>query len=160
MKIDLAQLPNEGQHFVGEFLPEIFDLKENDILGVSPLKYSLFVQRFDAELLLTGELEATFELTCMRSLHPFHQTIFMPSAAISIELGEDGLVDPTAEIREEILLELPTIPRCEDADTPGECQIDPQYLAVDKPGEDGVNTAPATKKPNPWAALDALDSQD
>jgi uncharacterized metal-binding protein YceD (DUF177 family) len=160
MKIDLAQLPDEGKHFVGEFPPDIFDLKETDILNVSPLKYSLFAQRFDTELLLTGELEATFELTCMRSLHPFHQTIFMPSAAISIQLGDEGLIDPAPAIREEILLELPTIPRCEDGDEPGNCQIDPQYLAVDKPTEDGVNTAPATEKPDPWAALDALDPKD
>lgn len=160
MKIDLAQLPEEGQHFQGELPAEIFDLRESDIVSASPLKYSLFCQRFDSELLLSGQLEATFELTCARSLHPFQQTIFMPAAAVSIELGDEGLIDPTAEIREEILLELPTIPRCEDGDEPGECRIDPKYLAVDKPTEDGVNTAPAPEKPNPWAALDALDSKD
>lgn len=160
MLIDLAQLPDEGKHFEGEFPPEIFDLQESDIISVSPLKYSLFVQRFDTELLLSGQLEATFELTCMRSLHPYQNTISLPSVAVSIELGDDGFVDPAPGVREEILLELPTIPRCEDGDTPGECHIDPKYLAVDKPTDDGVNTAPASEKPNPWTALDALDSQD
>ncbi len=160
MKIDLANLPAEGQHFEGELPPEIFELEESDIISVSPLKYSLFTRRFDTELLLTGSLEATFELTCMRSLHPFKQTISMPSAAVSIELGNDGIVDPAPQIREEILLELPTNPRCEDGDTPGNCQIDPKYLAVDKPTDDGVEPAPAPEKPNPWGALDALDSQD
>lgn len=160
MKIDLANLPDEGQHFEGEFSPEIFDLKESDIISVSPLKYSLFTQRFETELLLTGRLDATFELTCMRNLHPFKQTIAMPSTAISIELGNDGIIDPTSQIREEILLELPTNPRCEGGDTPGNCEIDPKYLAVDKPTDDGVETAPAPEKPNPWGALDMLDSQD
>ena len=160
MKIDLANLPSEGQHFEGELPPEIFELEESDIISVSPLKYSLFAQRFDTELLLTGSLEATFELTCMRSLHPFKQTISMSSAAVSIELGNDGIVDPAPQIREEILLELPTNPRCEEGDTPGNCEIDPKYLAVDKPTDDGVEPAPAPEKPNPWGALDALDSQD
>jgi len=160
MKIDLANLPSEGQHFEGELPPEVFDLQESDIISVSPLKYSLFAQRFDTELLLTGSLEATFELSCMRSLHPFKQTISMPSAAVSIELGNDGFIDPAPQIREEILIELPTNPRCEDGDTPGNCEIDPKYLAVDKPTDDGVEPAPAPKKPNPWGALDALDSQD
>ena len=160
MKIDLANLPDEGQHFEGEIPPEIFELEGSDIINVSPVSYPLFVQRFDTELLLTGSLEATFELTCMRSLHPFSKTISIPSAAISIELGNDGFVDAGPAIREEILLELPTNPRCEEGDTPGECQIDPKYLAVDKPTEDGVDIAPASEKSNPWAALDTLDSQD
>jgi len=160
MKIDLANLPDEGQHIEGEIPPEVFDLKESDIIRVSPLKYSLFAQRFDTELLLTGSLEATFELTCMRSLHPFPKTISMPSAAISIELGNDGFVDSGPQIREEILLELPTNPRCENGDSPGKCEIDPKYLAVDKPADDGVDNAPAQEKPNPWGALDSLDSQD
>lgn len=160
MKIDLANLPEEGQHFEGELSPEIFELQESDILSVSPLQYSLFAQRFDTELLLTGSIEATFELTCMRSLHPFSQTISMPSVAISIELGNDGFVDSGSAIREEILLELPTNPRCDEGDSSEKCHIDPKYLAVDKRTDDGVEPAPAPETPNPWAALDALDSQD
>ena len=160
MQIDLANLPEEGKQFEGEIPPEIFDITGTDIIDVSPLSYSLFAQRFDTELLLTGSIKATFELTCMRSLKPFFQTISIPSTAISIELGPDGFVEAGEHIREEILLELPTIPRCEDGDNPGKCEIDPKYLAVDKPAEDGVDNAPAPEKPNPWAALDALDSQD
>lgn len=160
MKIDLANLPDEGQHFEGELPPEVFDLQESDIISASALKYSLFTQRFDTELLLNGSLQATFELTCMRSLHSFKQTISMPSVAVSIELGNDGIIDPAPQIREEILLELPTNPRCENGDSPANCEIDPKYLAVDKPTDDGVEPAPAPEKPNPWGALDAFDSQD
>ena len=160
MQIDLANLPDEGKQFDGEISPEVFDITGTDIISVSPLKYSLFVQRFDTELLLTGPIEAAFQLTCQRSLHAFEKTISMPSVAISIELGPDGFVEAAQPIREEILLELPTIPRCEDGDTPGKCEIDPKYLAVDKPMDDGVDNASAQEKPNPWAALDALDSQD
>jgi uncharacterized metal-binding protein YceD (DUF177 family) len=96
----------------------------------------------------------------MRCLHPFKQTISMPSVAVSIELGNEGIIDPAPQIREETLLELPTNPRCEDGDRPANCQIDPKYLAVDKPTDDGVEPAPAPEKPNPWGALDAFDSQD
>ena len=160
MKIDLANLPDEGQHFEGELPPDIFDLQESDIISVSALNYSLFTQRFDTELLLTGSLQATFELTCMRCLHPFKQTISMPSVAVSIELGNEGIIDPAPQIREETLLELPTNPRCEDGYRPANCQIDPKYLAVDKPTDDGVEPAPAPEKPNPLGALDAFDSQD
>ena len=160
MKIDLANLPDEGEHFQGEIPSEVFEPGKSDIISVSPISYSLFAQRFDTELLLTGEVEATFELTCMRSLHPFEQTIHVPAAAISIEIKSDSIIDASDAIREEVLLELPTNPKCEDGDNPGKCEIDPKYLAVDKSIDAGVDNAPAREKPNPWAALDALESQD
>ena len=160
MKIDLANLPDEGEHFQGEIPPEVFELGKSDIISVSPISYSLFAQRFDTELLLTGEIEATFELTCMRSLHPFAQTIHLPAAAISIEIESDSIIDASEALREEVLIELPTNPKCENGDNPGKCEIDPKYLAVDKSTDAGVDNAPAREEPNPWAALDALESQD
>jgi len=101
MQIDLADLPEEGKQFDGEISPEIFDIIGTDIISVSPLNYSLFVQRFDTELLLTGPIEAAFQLTCQRSLHPFSKTISMPNVAISIELGADGFVEAAEHIRED-----------------------------------------------------------
>jgi len=160
MKIDLANLPEEGQFFEGEIASEIFGLEGGDATPVGPLSYRLFAQRFDNELLITGNLKSIFELTCMRSLHSFKQTVELASAAISIEIGNDGEIDASEAIREEVLLELPTNPRCEDGDSPGKCEIDPKYLAVDKSTNDGVDNAPAQGEPNPWAALDAIDSND
>jgi len=160
MKIDLANLPDEGQLFEGELKPEIFDLEGSDTSPAGPLLYRLFAQRFDTELLLTGNLEATFKLTCMRSLHSFKQTVELESAAISIDIGNDCEIDASEAIREEVLLELPTNPRCEHGDTPEKCEIDPKYLAVDKSTDDGVDNAPAQDGLNPWAALDAIDSND
>lgn len=160
MKIELADLPDEGKMFEGEISPDIFDLSGEDVTPAGPLYYRLFAQRFDSELLLTGNLETTFELTCMRSLHPFKQTIALNNVAISLEIAGDGEIDASEAVREEILLELPTNPRCENGDEPGNCEIDPKYLAVDKSTNDGVDSAPAQDGPNPWAALDAIDSND
>lgn len=160
MKIDLANLPAEGEQLEGQIPPEIFSTESKDIISAGPLRYSLFAQRFDTELLLTGALEATFQLSCMRCLQPFAQTVSLPSAALSIEIPTDSDLDASQDLREEILIELPTIPRCEEGDHPGTCEIDQQYLAVDKAPHDEVDNAPATEKPNQWAALDALESPD
>lgn len=160
MKIDLAELPDEGKEFEGEIPAKFFELEEKSTKAVSPLAYHVKAQRFDNELLITGALQATFELTCMRSLHNYLQTIELPQAAISIEIEDQGIIDASDEFREEILLELPTNPRCEDGDDPGTCEIDPKYLAVDNPTDDGLDNASAQNQPNPWAALDALDSND
>ncbi len=156
MRIDLSNLPDEGQQYTGELSPEIFQIEDTDIISVSPAKYDLHVQRFDSELLLTGCLQATFELTCQRSLEPFFQTIFLPSTAISIEIKADGLIDPSNYIREEILLELPTIPRCDEGDTPIKYEIDPKYLAENHtPTNQELNSPHG--KPDPWADLDNFE---
>ena len=160
MKIDLANLPDEGQMFEGEIAPDIFDLAEDDASPAGPLYYRLIAQRFDSEILLTGNLEATFELTCMRSLNKFKQTVALEEAAVSLEITGEGEIDASEALREEILLELPTNPRAEEGDEPVKYEIDPKYLAVDKSTNDGVDSAPAQDAPNPWAALDAIDSND
>ena len=40
------------------------------------------------------------------------------------------------------------------------CEIDPRYLAVDKPVGDTVETRPRATGDDRWSALDALDNLD
>ena len=153
--IDLATLPEDGQQFSGELAPEIFGLSEKEALPLGPLIYDLNVQRFESELFLSGKLGISFEFTCVRTLHPFTQTIRLDQVPMSIEIGNSASIDVTAALREEILLAFPANPRCDGADKPTECAIDPRYLAVDKGAEDGVETASPPREDGRWAALDA-----
>lgn len=154
--IDLSSLPEDGKRFEGELSGEIFDLPQGDAKAVGPLRYDFLAQRFGSELLLSGSLEAPFEFTCVRSLHPFIQTIRLDPAAISIEILREGEIDVTEALREEVLIEFPYDPRCEDGDEPQECEIDSRYLAVDKSDEPEVETAPRDEPGTGWNALDAL----
>ena len=154
--IDLAQVPEEGTLLEGELAESVFDLPADDARPLGPLAYRLHVQRFGSELLLTGRLSAPFEFTCVRTLHPFRQTITLENAAISLEIPPTDPVDVTEALREEILIEFPADPRCEDGDTPGKCEIDPRYLSVDKPGGNGVTTPPRAGGDDRWSALDTL----
>lgn len=154
--IDLATLPEEGKDLQGELEPEVFGLPDNDARPVGPLEFELRAQRFGSELLLSGRLFAAFELTCVRSVHPFIQTIVADPAAVSLEIGNDPQIDATETLREELLLQLPANPRCEDGDEPGRCEIDPRYLAVDKPVADEVETPPRDAGDSRWGALDHL----
>src|SRR6188472_2847357 len=95
LTIDLANLPEEGKDFAGELPKEIFDLPEDDAQAVGPLEYDLWVHRFGSVLLLTGSLSAPFEFTCVRTLHPFVQTIRLENAAISLEIEREGIIDAT-----------------------------------------------------------------
>lgn len=158
--IDLSTLPEEGKHFGGELPAEIFDLPRHDPQSVGPLAYDLHAQRFASELLLTGSLSAPFEFTCVRTLHPFVRTIRIEAASIAVEIDQEGPLDATDALREEILLAFPDYPRCEEADEPMHCEIDPRYLAVDKPAADTLDTRPRAAGDDRWSALDSLDNLD
>ena len=156
LTIDLANLPEEGKSFSGELPKETFDLPEDDAQAVGPLEYDLWVHRFGPELLLTGSISAPFEFSCVRTLHRFVQTIRLENAAIALEIEREGVIDVTDALREEILINFPVDPRCEDGDVPQKCEIDSRYLSVDKPAEDGLPTPPRAESDDRWSALDIL----
>jgi uncharacterized protein len=158
--IDLSTLPEEGKALAGDIDPAMFDLPSGDARPAGALDFDLLAQRFGSELLLTGSLAAAFEFDCVRTLHPFVRTIRVDPAAISLEIAADGQIDATEALREEVLLHFPPDPRCDQADDPQECKIDPRYLAVDKPVADGVETPPRTEGDDRWSALDALNPND
>ncbi|MBC7981041.1 MAG: hypothetical protein H7Y36_10810 [Armatimonadetes bacterium] len=154
--IELANLPEEGEAVSGELDGKIFDLPTSDATSAGPLGYDLWVQRFDSELLLTGHISAPFYFICVVTLKKFLQTIHLKTTAISVEIADSGLVDVTEALREEILLEFPVNPRCDEGDVPEPCEIDPRYLAVDNtPGND-LSPAPRKEGDNRWSALDDL----
>ncbi|MEO7100436.1 MAG: hypothetical protein ABI162_13830 [Luteolibacter sp.] len=155
LTIDLGGLPEEGKAFSGELPKEIFDLPEDDAQATGPLEYDLWAQRFGSELLLTGTLSAPFEFTCVRTLHPFIQTIRV-DAAISIEIEREAEIDASDALREEVLINFPVDPRCEEGDVPQKCEIDSRYLSVDKSAEDGLPTPPRAESDDRWSALDIL----
>lgn len=154
--IDLASLPEDGKSFVGELAAEVFDLPAGDAQPLGPLAYELWAQRYGSELLLMGSLTAAFEFTCVRTLHPFTQTIRVEHAAISLEIGNEGDMDVTESLREEVLIHFPIDPKCEQGDLGQECKIDSRYLAVDKPAESGQETPPRAEGDDRWSALDTL----
>ena len=154
--IDLANLPEDGKSCSGQLSGEIFDLPKNDARSVGPLEYDLHAQRFDSELLLTGAISAPFEFTCVVTLKPFIKTIHLPAAAIAVEIKAAGQIDVTGAMREEVLLEFPADPRCDEGDVPEPCEIDSRYLAVDNPPADDLSTRPRSEGDDRWSALNDL----
>ena len=84
---------------------------------------------------------------------------------MSVEVTS-GTVDVTEALREEVLINFPNHPRCDEADEPLECEIDERYLALDKAPEGGVSDAPSdgadssadsNDSKDQWAALDGIN---
>jgi uncharacterized metal-binding protein YceD (DUF177 family) len=154
--VDLSILPEEGRAYCGDLADEIFDLPAGDARPLGPLVYDIWAQRFGSELLLSGSLAASFEFVCVRTLHPFVQTIRVDQAAIPLETTNEAEIDVTEALREEILIHFPVNPRCEAGDAPEKCEIDLRYLSVDKPVGDTLPTPPRAEGDDRWSALDNL----
>jgi len=158
LQIDLNSLPEEGKTYSGELDGSIFSAHGEKIKAKSPLYYDVFIQKFDTELLVRGNLSAGFLFTCDRCLIDFAQTIDADEVSLSMEISSSQL-DLTELFREELVIQFPDYPHCDEGDDQLTCNLDSQYLAVDKPPKDGVKTPPQGEEPNPWDALDALEGE-
>lgn len=155
LHIDLGSLPDDGKVYSGELDSSIFSTPGTKIKATTPLIYDLFVQKFDHELLVRGNLSATIEFECDRCLNAFNQTIEATDISFCHEITSSQ-IDLADMLREEIIILFPDYPHCDAGDVPCECNLDSRYLAVDKPLDDDVKTPPRDEAPNPWDALDAI----
>lgn len=118
MKIETGQVHQSPQQFIGQEPSAILELEQDKLLKVtSPVRYSLSAQRFAAELLVRGELKVEISSRCARCGEPASQTVGDKAFTRSYPLGSTNQsIDLTADIREAILLALPTnflcLPAC------------------------------------------------
>lgn len=113
MKLHLRQLEPEGQHLEGETECPIADLSAEEILCAGPLRYALDVGITDGSLWASGSLHQPVTLRCVACLEPFEYTIEVPAFAIHTDTTGPELIDLTPFIREDILLNLPAYPHCD-----------------------------------------------
>ena len=117
--INVAGLRDGGKDFDGVLDDSIYDLHDEYLKPFGGLRYAIGVQLFGTELLVRGRLEQDFEAACSRCGQDFDFTVKVPDFAASFEAGEKTeFVELTQELRESILLALPTYPVCRE-DCPG-----------------------------------------
>ena len=154
--IDLESLPEEGKNFSGKIDRDLFGIDCDEAKVVDDLHYDLHAQRFGNELFLQGKISAAFEFCCVRCLNRFVQTLVIDDFSTSIKIDDQWVIDPSDQLREEILLDFPAYPHCEDADEPSTCVIPNMHFGVDKSPSSGVNSSAPTGESGVWDALDAL----
>lgn len=114
MIIDIPKIPPEGTNFDGEELPEILALEDDKFAKAGGvIRYSFFVNKIGSELIVQGTVEAPIQLLCGRCGGFFSTSVSIPSFLHTYEITEvQETVDVTPDIREDILLELPSYPKC------------------------------------------------
>ena len=111
--IDASRLDPEGEVLEGEV--GAVDLAEDLVRPFGGVRYRLNAQVFGRELLVRGHLEQDFDLVCCRCGKDFDDTIKVDDFTQSYEINEKSPeVDLTEDVRECIILTLPTYPVCSE----------------------------------------------
>jgi uncharacterized metal-binding protein YceD (DUF177 family) len=148
MKIHLQQIPEGGVHLEGQETADILELNDPTIRPLENVTYSLSVQVQKNNLLVTGQLSLELELECVSCLRLFRYPLNVPDFVYETAVGGHETIDLTPAIREDILLVLPSHPRC-DWDGHSECP----GLRIEK----GTSIESVPEAPNAWDALDELN---
>jgi uncharacterized protein len=134
----LSEVKDDGLELSGTLDDSIYGFEDEYLKPFAGLRYELGVLNVGSELLVRGKIEQDFESVCSRCGEDFDFTVKIPNFTASFAINEKTeIVELTTELRECILLALPTYPVCRD-DCPG----------IDKKEE----KAPDSR----WDALDDL----
>ena len=158
IRIDLRQLPIEGKVVEGEISGDVFDLSSNDnARPESPLHYRLKVRRSGDFLHLDGVIEALFSLDCGRCLEPYKLSIKKDEYRVEIPIENDDIIDLTDRLREDILLDLPGYPRCEDGNVDvRDCPAKGEF-EIRESGDNPQGRLDEADDKSVWGALDDID---
>ena len=111
--IDASRVDPEGDELEGEV--NDVDIDEDFVKPFGGVRYRLTAQVFGTELLVRGHLEQDFDLVCSRCGKDFDDTIKVDDFTQSYEISEKSPeVDLTEDVRESIILALPTYPVCDE----------------------------------------------
>ena len=154
MEIFIDDIPNEGIHLEGELPESIFDLDPNDtIRSVGNVSYSIDLYAFEDVVAFSGKLSGPFELQCGTCLEYFpYEAVFKNwSSELDIEKGQISF-DPTEVIREDILMALPSYPRCDEFI---EDRVCPKAHLLERE-DDPEEKEPKGDGRNVWGVLDNI----
>ena len=154
--IDVSRLDKEGEDFEDVLDDAVLDLNDEFLRPFARIRYAIFAQLLGRELLVRGSLEQDFEAVCSRCGGDFDFTVKVPSFTTSLEVDEKSeFVDLTDEIRESIILHLPTYPVCRE-DCRGICPTCGKNL------NEGDCSCVADRGDDRWNVLDSLrkDKED
>lgn len=114
MIIEVSRIPPEGETYSGEEPASVVDVEpEADLRLESPLRYRLRAIMVSGELIVNGQLETNATFRCSRCGEWFSRPVEEPAFELVKEVTDPNTsVDLTPDIRESMLLALPSYPVC------------------------------------------------
>ncbi len=157
LNLDPRGMPPDGLHLEGKLPIAVFDLnKDDNIKTNSPLNYCLDVQKDDDEFIVTGSISSTFDLECGRCAERFLLHLEIADYNQEIPIENEQPIDLTTTLREDIILALPTYPRCEMGNiSPRKCPAEGMFDQLQEQSSDELHKDVDGKV---WGALDQLNN--
>ena len=149
MKVNVRRISPQGEALLGREPASIVDLDEPNVRFLHEVEYDLLAQVQSNALLITGTLRTPATLRCSRCLHIFDQVLQVQQFVFHQDLHGEDFVDLTANIREDIILELPQRALC-DPDCKGLCSRCGQNL------NEGACQCMPSRDDLRWQTLDRL----
>lgn len=152
--IDVVRLDKDGEDIEGVIDDAVLELEGDELLHpFAGIRYNLFAQQVGTELLVRGTLSQDFDAVCSRCGADFDFTVTVSDFTVSIEVDEKNeFADLTDELRQSIILALPTYPVCRQ-DCRGVCSSCGKNL------NEGLCTCSHEVRDSRWGALDGLLSE-
>ncbi|MGC1480388.1 MAG: hypothetical protein WA771_07785 [Chthoniobacterales bacterium] len=148
LQVHLARIPNDGAVQVDEEIDAAFlDLAETEWTADSPVRCSVQFTVSGGDIYAIGTASLDLSACCVKCLEDFETTLTLPDLAIHKEPDGRELADLTDELREDILLLLPSHPRC-DVDGKRECPV------TFRTSPEAPLATERTPRPDAWNALD------
>jgi uncharacterized protein len=152
MKILVARIPEEGSNYEGDEPGSIIQAEDEQFIRTpGDVHYALYAQRVSEELVVSGTLAVDMDLQCARCSEFFSTTVGV-SDFLRVYPAPDGVdaVDISEDLREDVLLNVPGFPVCNEACKGGcpQCGADLNKGSCECIAEDG---------PSAWSGLDGLN---
>jgi uncharacterized protein len=114
--VNMKRLHDEGEWFEGELHPSALDVEEDEMLRIAgPLRYRVHVMIAGEEVLARGSVEQRLRCVCRRCTVEFEADVEEPDFIVSYPRDDAvEFLDLTPELREGILLALPSYPICKE----------------------------------------------
>lgn len=149
LHLHTASLERGPVHLEGSLRGTILELEDDPaVRNVGNIYYELDAERKSTDILIRGTVYAGMELECSRSGR-FFSTEVKESAFVrdySISECPSGVIDLTEDVREALLLAIPTYPVSPEAQDESFTPPGVKTESDDEPGSEG----------SPWSALNNL----
>jgi len=116
MKILVARIPEDGSSYEGDEDGSALELADGQFVkAAKDVHYELYAQHVSEEVVVRGKITAALDLRCTRCSEFFSTTVVVSDflRAYPAPEGIDS-VDVTADLREELLLQIPGFPVCRE----------------------------------------------
>ncbi len=161
MKIYLTDIPDEGKEFTGELPGSVLHVNDQSLMPEGDVKYRLYLIKNNEIITAAGSLSASVRAICGRCSEYYPVKIAVNDFAVSLDIEGDA-IDLSEDIREELLLRMPIIPKC-TLTSKGLCPYSHSFTSV-RQADSGMgesNEFPDVPSPeNVWGVLDQLKNPE